>query len=534
MTKKLLLNLLCAILIVFSVNAQSINNSFFEKVKYIGAFGSTDWTAGWANFDPINTNYGTPTSTLGNSDKTVAGGLKITTNTSISGIVKLDGWVYIKSGAKLTIAAGTIVRGTPASCLVIEPGAQIIAEGTSSNPIVFTSMNGAGNRGPSDWGGLIICGNAQINSPSKRIIEGGVGTEYGGANGDTANNNESSGILKYVRIEFAGYDVDGKGNEINGLTMGGVGRGTTIDYVQVSYSGDDAFEWFGGTVNCKHLIAYHNEDDDFDTDYGYQGLVQFAVTLRDTGTFDTDKSRAFESDNDANSSNNKPYTSPVFSNVSAFGPYIELSTPQNPSSTLEAALYLRRNSRIQIYNSVFAGWKYGLIIDGSGSQSAAIHDSLKIYNCIFAGMKTNFDIKGGTMTKNDLKNWFMESSRQNDTLVTNNLLLLNNPFNYTNPNFLPKENSPVLVKSTWKDIVNYVEKTNISDGITIYPNPADNFIYINYNDVLKVTISNINGYMLKTIEAENKISVSDLPKGMYLLNILTSNGNTYNKKFIKK
>ena len=118
---------------------------------------------------------------------------------------------------------------------------------------------------------------------------------------------DNSGILRYVRIEYAGYAFL-PDKEINGLTFGGVGNQTIVDHVQVSYANDDSFEWFGGTVNCKHLISYRTLDDDFDTDNGYSGKVQFGIALRDSSIADISKSEAFESDNDANGSSLLPQT----------------------------------------------------------------------------------------------------------------------------------------------------------------------------------------------------------------------------------
>jgi hypothetical protein len=152
----------------------------------------------------------------------------------------LDGWVYVKSGATLTIEPGTVIRGSKANkgALIIEKGARIIAEGTASDPIIFTSNQDAGSRSYGDWGGVIVLGNATVNKVDP-VIEGGPTSTYGGS--DDADN---SGVLKYVRIEFPGIAFQ-PDKEINGLTMGGVGTGTEIDYVQVSFSGDDSYEWFG-------------------------------------------------------------------------------------------------------------------------------------------------------------------------------------------------------------------------------------------------------------------------------------------------
>lgn len=154
---------------------------------------------------------------------------------------------------------------------------------------------------------MIICGNAKINVPGGEAqIEGGPRSYYGGT-----NDNDNSGILKYLRIEFPGVPFQ-PDKEINGLTMGGVGKNTIIDYVQVSYSGDDAYEWFGGCVNAKHLITLGTWDDDFDTDYGFSGMIQYAVALREPNIADVSGSNAFESDNDASGSTNTPQTSAVF------------------------------------------------------------------------------------------------------------------------------------------------------------------------------------------------------------------------------
>jgi hypothetical protein len=172
----------------------------------------------------------------------------------------------------LNIQPGTIIRGTETSALVITKGGKINAAGTKESPIVFTSSQGAGLRSTSDWGGVVICGKGIVNTPSgEKIAEGGVGVSYGGT-----DNADNSGVMRYVRIEFPGFEV-ATGSELNGLSMCAVGSGTKIEYVQVSYSGDDGFEWWGGAVNAKYLISYKTEDDDFDTDNGFSGMIQYAL-----------------------------------------------------------------------------------------------------------------------------------------------------------------------------------------------------------------------------------------------------------------
>ena len=332
----------------------------------------------------------------------------ITADRTISAANKnfLKGFVYVKSGATLTIEAGSVIKGISvasgerAASLIIEPGAKIIAEGTVDKPIVFTSDKEPGKRVTGDWGGLIICGNARVNRTNQPTIEGGPGTHYGNTTSDEFND-ESSGKLKYVRIEFAGYPLE-PDKEINGLTFGGVGSGTEVEFVQVSYSNDDSYEWFGGTVNAKHLIAYKGWDDDFDTDYGYTGKLQFLLSVRDKDIADTSDSNGFESDNDGDGSTNTPFTKPVFSNVTLIGPFygkvsdrtqaeVEAKTADAANGAkggkYQAAMHLRRNSSLNVYNSVFTGWPYGLRATDKKGQA---NDGIAIENVIFAGMWKNF------------------------------------------------------------------------------------------------------------------------------------------------
>ena len=332
----------------------------------------------------------------------------ITADRTISAANKnfLKGFVYVKSGATLTIEAGSVIKGISvasgerAASLIIEPGAKIIAEGTVDKPIVFTSDKEPGKRVTGDWGGLIICGNARVNRTNQPTIEGGPGTHYGNTTSDEFNG-ESSGKLKYVRIEFAGYPLE-PDKEINGLTFGGVGSGTEVEFVQVSYSNDDSYEWFGGTVNAKHLIAYKGWDDDFDTDYGYTGKLQFLLSVRDKDIADTSDSNGFESDNDGDGSTNTPFTKPVFSNVTLIGPFygkvsdrtqaeVEAKTADAANGAkggkYQAAMHLRRNSSLNVYNSVFTGWPYGLRATDKKGQA---NDGIAIENVIFTGMWKNF------------------------------------------------------------------------------------------------------------------------------------------------
>ena len=273
----------------------------------------------------------------------------------------LKGYVYVKSGATLTIPAGTIIKSdvVDKGALIVEPGGKIMAEGTSSSPIVFTSGLPAGQRRAGDWGGIIILGKATTNRSSNPKIEGGVDRTYGGS--DDADN---SGTLKYVRIEFAGIAAS-PGSEINGLTLGGVGSGTTIENVMVSYGNDDGFEFFGGTVNCKNLIAYACADDDFDFDFGYRGTITGGISFKNPQIADAaDASNGVECDNDGTGTSATPYTHPKLINFTFVGPNKAANTQANH----QYALRFRRAARFTVENSILIGHqKGGFSIESSGT-----------------------------------------------------------------------------------------------------------------------------------------------------------------------
>lgn len=305
----------------------------------------------------------------------VSGDISSNTTWDASKKYLLKGFVYVTNGATLTIPAGTIIMGDKVTkgTLVVTRGSRVMAEGTAAKPIIFTSNQPAGARREADWGGIILLGKSTVNpSGGEAKIEGGLVPTSGGDEkkyiwyGGT-DVNDNSGVLKYVRIEFGGvaYSPD---NEINGLTMGGVGAGTTISYVQIYRSGDDSYEWFGGTVNCDHLMATYSLDDDWDTDFGYSGRVQFGVSQRSPSASDVSNSNGFESDNDGNGSANMPQTKAIFANMTVIGPAFK-NGPTPPGIWGNGA-QIRRNSSISILNSVITGWPVGVFIDDSKGQSS--------------------------------------------------------------------------------------------------------------------------------------------------------------------
>lgn len=316
------------------------------------------------------------------------------------GTYTLKGWVYVDAGARLRIPAGTIIKGDKQTmaALIVEPGGYVEMKGTKDAPIVMTSAQPAGQRRPGDWGGLIICGKARNNQGTQQI-EGGPTTIHGGD-----NDADNSGIYQYIRVEFAGYPFD-TDKEINGITFGSVGSATTVDHLQVSYSNDDSYEWFGGTVSCKYLVAYKGWDDEFDTDNGFSGTVQYGLSIRDPRIADTSQSNGFESDNNASGAETAPFTTALFKNVTFIGPmtaknsdfvnsssYITAGSvfPDNGSKLglFQSAMQIRRGSKLNCENSIAVGYPVGLIIDGEKGSTVKYAKSgeLRLRNIIFAGM----------------------------------------------------------------------------------------------------------------------------------------------------
>lgn len=312
----------------------------------------------------------------------ISGNITGTVNWTKDKVYRLNGFVRVQDGGVLNIEEGTLIIGDTESkgTLVVQMGGKINAIGMEDEPIIFTSEKAPGLRQPGDWGGVVICGRAPNNvAGGQAELEGGYGAFHGGS-----DPNDNSGTLKYVQINFAGVPIN-PNEEVNSLTMGSVGAGTTIEYVICAYGLDDAFEWFGGTVNAKHLIAYRGLDDDFDVDLGFSGNVQFALGIRDRSLADQSGSNGFEVDNDGSGSTNTPYTSAIFSNVTIIGPKKDRETPI--SLQFQHGGQLRRASRIQIHNSFVTGYPYGFYIDGSASTNAAINNELQIRNTILSGVE---------------------------------------------------------------------------------------------------------------------------------------------------
>jgi hypothetical protein len=387
-------HLLSALALGLSLST-SFAQGWFDNVTYKGAFpvsGSTrnatagftgynpdasftdaNWAktvqnGGWVQWDPQNdATY--PSAATSTFDFTLSG--DIANNTAVSGKVLLKGTVHVLSGATLTIAAGTKIVGdlSNTGVLIVSPGGKINAVGTSSNPIVMTSGKPVGQRKAGDWGGLLLIGRSTINSGVS-----GTGTRpyealptdplavYGGT-----NEFDNSGTLRYVRVEFAGYNFL-PDQEINGITFAACGSQTQADYLQVSYTRDDSYEWFGGTSNHKYLISFASVDDEYDMDEGYRGKLQHLLAVRRPDVYETSAggtSNSFEHDNNTNGNtpsavntsvnDPQPATAPIISNATIYGP------TQNGNALISGhkfgrALEIRTNAATSLYNSIVLGF----------------------------------------------------------------------------------------------------------------------------------------------------------------------------------
>jgi hypothetical protein len=321
----------------------------------------------------------------------------ITSNTTWSGVVEIDGIVTVKNGATLTIQPGTFIKAKPnaigegSGILVITKTGHINATGTESQPIVFTSYrlldgNEDTTAVPGDFGGVVLLGDAPTNVPTTTTIEGltGVDYQFGGSNAS-----HNAGTMKYVRIEFAGYDFVGanSGNEVNALSLGGVGNGTTLDHIQVSYGQDDSYEFFGGTVNATNLVSFAAEDDNFDFDNGYTGTITCALALADANSSHTTSggvsdTNGIELDNNATGTATTLLTHPTVNNLTIVGTSTNVLSPiSGVGSAYENGIHIRRNGRLTLNDAVITGYPTGIRVEGSGSElsSASTYGSIKVH-----------------------------------------------------------------------------------------------------------------------------------------------------------
>jgi hypothetical protein len=327
----------------------------------------------------------------------------IITKTTLSAdtIWKIDGIAFVKPGSTLTILPGTYITSGVTKAyhdefssrthnvkgvLVVPKTAKLIANGTAAEPIVFTSPNAAGYRNPGDFGGIVLLGSSTTNQVATKRMDGlpvgplGVDVTYGGTNAA-----DNSGSLKYVRIEFAGYNLT-EDNAINGLSLGGVGSGTVLENIQVSWSRADGFGLFGGTVNGKYWVALSNTDDDFDFTYGYTGTIQYALSLKDPNSINSisggiSDSNGLEADNEGI----PPYaaklkTHPILKNFTFLG----MGYSSLAGTKLRFGNRWRRGTELDIERSIIAGYTTGAAFQ-DGATGNFSNNVVQAYAAAFSG-----------------------------------------------------------------------------------------------------------------------------------------------------
>lgn len=279
----------------------------------------------------------------------------------------LEDIVYLESGSQLIIDAGTVIQGKAGSALVVTRDATIMARGRVDAPIVFTSAKPIGERRAGDWGGVVLLGNAPVNSRDAQI----EGVPSGDSRGLFGGGNTLSncGVLEYARVEFAGYEVYAN-NELNGLTLGGCGASTIIRHVQVHRALDDGIEIFGGTVDLKHILITGAADDSLDWDMGWTGRVQFLQVLQYAGIGDN----GVEADNRDGDHNAQPVSEPTFYNVT-------LQSMNSPKA-VQRGMTLRRGTGGHFNNVIIDGFS-GEAIDIKDVDTVARIDSRQL---TFAGL----------------------------------------------------------------------------------------------------------------------------------------------------
>jgi hypothetical protein len=440
--------LVSALALSLSASAQ-----FFDTVPFRGAFGVTgttksattgynpdptntgaNWATGWTNWTPNTTAYPgdvnwTPTAQhpATSANKVVLSGDLASNLTLTKGNwYELTGTVHVLNGATLTIEPGTVIRGNASNIgvLIIAKGGKLNAIGTKEQPIVFTSGKATGTRVRGDLGGLLLIGNAHTNTPGGvrqyEALPSDPLTNYGG--GVNYNDADNSGTMRYIRVEYAGYNFL-PDQEINGITFAGVGNGTHADYMQVSFANDDSYEWFGGSSNHKYLVAFAGTDDEFDMDEGYNGKCQYLLGVRNPAIFETSPtgtSNGLEHDNNTGLGTSgqinpgftapTPLTAPVISNMTLVGPLKPGAINSSLSSTAQTrfgrALEFRTNVSTSVFNSVV--WGYTELIRlgnptgnfSPSTQTRFTNDETTLRNDVFINNVTRFNSQNPPTTNN--------------------------------------------------------------------------------------------------------------------------------------
>jgi len=528
------------------------NSDVFQKVNYKGAFGLSNWLKGWTALDA----YGylpddpTPQTTVTVTDADINPGDHVYWTADKTYL--LQGFVYVEDGAVLNIEAGTVIKGKPgqgesASALIIAQGGKIYAEGTSTNPIIFTAEADDVND-PTDlpipttnlWGGVILLGKAQINTTNGfGYIEGlpqSDKSKYGGN-----DDHDNTGVMRYVSIRHGGTDI-GQGNEINGLTFGAVGDGTTIDHIEVFNNNDDGFEWFGSTVNCKYLVSAFNADDGFDHDEGLRSKMQFLFVIQDKNM----GNRAGEHDGGTDPEDGTPLAFPQIYNATYLGSGINSTNPDNDE------LFKIRDYWGGLYkNSIFGDYAgYGMDVEdlatGHDSRERLENGQIVFENNIWFNLKAGntFDAIG----KHAWESAYLNDASRNNVIQSPELASISRDPYVKGLDPRPATDGPAYQNLA---IITGIESTNLIGNIIPkkynlsqnYPNPFNPSTVINFSlpqgSNVRLSVYNILGQKVATLFDGYKnagsykltFDASKLSSGVYIY-ALRANGNYISKKMV--
>ncbi|MFQ5536283.1 MAG: fibronectin type III domain-containing protein [Gemmatimonadota bacterium] len=363
--------------------------------------------------------------TVGRKAAVLSGTISGIRTLSADTVYTITGIVIVDEGAELHIPAGTLLHGSVSvqpSALIVRQGGKLFSEGTAEAPVVFTSENPEGSRRRGDWGGVVLNGRSLCNFPAGECVGEGASGPYGG---DVLDDN--SGRVTYTRIEYAGFEVS-FGNELNALTLNGVGSGTEIHHVQVHYGSDDGVELFGGTVDLKYILATGNSDDSFDYSTGWQGRAQFLLVQQDPD----DADNGFEVDGNEEDYDAEPFTDPRIYNVTLIGKGLNGEGGTAGEST--RGMLQRRGTAGKIYNAVIMGFgSEGIDIDNAETVGRfELHNSY-----IFGNAKPFSTDEDGIDEEAIVRTADWQNVIGTDPLLTD-------PFNRDAPDFRPQSGSPLL------------------------------------------------------------------------------------------
>lgn len=366
--------------------------SFFSSVKAQDFDHNAKWLKGWTDFDPNLTDYPEAEEKIPNA---------ITTDTFLSKdtVYLLSGDVYVASNANLTIEEGTIIRCDPENPahLIVARGAKLIAVGTETNPIVFTSNKSAKSRKSGDWGGIIIAGNGVVNTPTGTgMITGGFSPQfsvYGGS-----NNEEQTTVLRNVRIEFAGNTAK-RGEDASALSLLAVGLGSLIDNIMVSYSGQDSFNWNGGNANVNNVVSYKAVDDDYQISEGFKGNVDNLMAIRHP--YITSPRGSYSIEINGFNKNSSYVSAEAVTDISiSNATLVNLSDKTNYMHTT-ASISASNRASIYLNNSKISGFSDVVTFDSSYTSLATIRKAFGLDNSFFnvhgEGVKVAYKNNAGVL-----------------------------------------------------------------------------------------------------------------------------------------